>query len=386
MPQYNGLITSKLPHVGTTIFTVMSKLAAEHNAINLSQGFPDFACSEHLVSLVHKHMAAGSNQYAPMQGLISLREQIAILIEELYGTAYDPESEITITAGATQAIYTAIAATVREGDEVIVFEPAYDCYSPAIEMAGGKPIYIQLKFPDYSIDWAAVKKVISHHTRMIIINTPHNPSGAVLSEKDIKELDKLTNNTDILVLSDEVYEHISFDGKIHQSVARNKNLANRSFLISSFGKTVHTTGWKMAYVAAPANLMTEFRKVHQFLVFSCNTPIQHALAEFLKNKENYLELKHFYQQKRDKFVKLVHNSKFTCEPSAGTYFQLLKYENLSNEKDTEYAKRLTKEYGIASIPLSVFYHKPVDNKVLRFCFAKKDETLEKAAEIICKIT
>lgn len=386
MPEFNGLITSKLPHVGTTIFTVMSKLAAEHNAINLSQGFPDFACSEELVSLVNKHMTLGNNQYAPMQGLISLREQIAILIEELYGTSYNPDSEITVTAGATQAIYTAIAATIREGDEVIVFEPAYDCYSPAIEMAGGKPVYIQLKFPDYSIDWAAVKKVVNHRTKMIIINTPHNPSGAVLSEKDIKELDKLTNKTDILVLSDEVYEHMAFDGQLHQSVARNKNLANRSFLISSFGKTVHTTGWKMAYVAAPANLMTEFRKVHQFLVFSCNTPIQHALAEFLKNKDNYLQLKHFYQEKRDKFVKLVHNSKFTCEPSAGTYFQLLKYDALSNEKDTDYAVRLTKEFGIASIPLSVFYHKPVDNKVLRFCFAKKDETLEKAAEIICKIS
>jgi len=385
MPKFDGLITSKLPAVGTTIFSVMSKLAIENNAINLSQGFPDFNCSEKLIELVNHYMQKGFNQYAPMPGIIGLREQIAIMIEELYGTNYHPESEITITAGATQAIYTAISAVIREGDEVIVFEPAYDCYTPAIIVAGGKPIYITLSQPDFSIDWNAVKKLINHRTRMIIINTPHNPSGSIISEKDLQELDKLTKNTDILILSDEVYEHMAFDDKPHQSIARNKNLANRSFLVSSFGKTVHTTGWKMAYIAAPENLMNEFRKIHQYLVFSCNTPMQYALADFMKEKNNYLELKHFYQKKRDLFTKLVRPSNFSFEPCAGTYFQLLNYSSISDEKDTDFAIRLTKEKKIAAIPLSVFYHEKQDNKLLRFCFAKKDETIEKAAEILCKI-
>jgi methionine aminotransferase len=385
MPKFQGLITSKLPSLGTTIFTVMSKLAAENNAINLSQGFPDFNCSETLTDLVSSYMKKGFNQYAPMPGVIGLREQIAILIEELYGTVYNPETEITVTAGATQAIYTAIASIVKEGDEVIIFEPAYDCYSPAIIVAGGKPVYIQLAQPDFSIDWEAVKKMINHRTKLIIINTPHNPSGAIISASDIAELDKLTHNTDILILSDEVYEHMVFDGQMHQSVARNKNLADRSFLISSFGKTVHTTGWKMAYVAAPENLMAEFRKIHQYLVFACNTPIQYALADFLKDKSNYLELKNFYQAKRDHFIKLVSPSRFSFEQSRGTYFQLMNYSTISDEKDTDFAVRLTKEFKLAAIPLSVFYHEKDDHKLLRFCFAKKEETLEKAAEIICKI-
>lgn len=385
MPKFQGLVTSKLPAVGTTIFSVMSKLATENNAINLSQGFPDFNCSEKLVDLVNQNMKKGNNQYAPMPGVPALREQIAEMIQSLYGTHYNPDTEITVTAGATQAIYTAIAAVVREGDEVIVFEPAYDCYTPAIIVAGGKPVYVQLSQPDFSIDWAIVKKVISHRTKLIIINTPHNPSGTVLSDKDMQELDKLTKDTDIMILSDEVYEHMVFDNGIHQSVARFPNLADRSFLVSSFGKTVHTTGWKMAYVAAPENLMAEFRKVHQYLVFSCNTPIQYALAEYMKDKDNYLELKNFYQQKRDHFIKLISASKFSFEQSTGTYFQLLNYSAISDEKDTDFAIRLTKEFKIASIPLSVFYHQSVDNKLLRFCFAKKEETLEKAAEILCRI-
>jgi methionine aminotransferase len=385
MPKFNGLITSKLPAVGTTIFTTMSKLAAEEGAINLSQGFPDFNCSEELIGLVEKYMRSGHNQYAPMPGVISLRERIAEMIEGVYAANYHPETEITITAGATQAIYTIIAAFVREEDEVIVFEPAYDCYSPAIEVSGGKPVYISLDSKNFSINWEAVKKVINHKTRMIIINSPHNPSGTILQENDLKELEKITKNTNILVLSDEVYEHMVFDGNIHQSVCRNKSLIERSFMVSSFGKTVHTTGWKTAYVAAPANLMVEFRKVHQYLVFSCNTPIQLALADFLAKKENYLELKNFYQEKRDYFGKLIKGSRFEFQPSAGTYFQLLNYDTISKEKDTEFAIRLTKEFKIASIPLSVFYHKPVDGKYLRFCFAKKNETLEKAAEIITKI-
>lgn len=382
---YPNLINSKLPNVGTTIFSVMSKLAMDNNAINLSQGFPDFACSEEMISLVNKYMKAGNNQYAPMPGYIGLREVLAQKTEELYGAKYDPETEITITAGATQAIYTAISAIVREGDEVIIFEPAYDCYQPAIELNGGKTIYMQLQAPDYTIDWEQVKKMINHHTKMIIINTPHNPTGSVMSVGDMEMLQKIVHGTDIIIISDEVYEHIIFDKQQHQSVARFPLLAERSFIISSFGKTYHTTGWKMGYCVAPKNLMAEFRKVHQFLVFSCNTPIQYALADFLKQKNNYLELGNFYQQKRDYFINLIKGSNFDFIPAAGTYFQLLNYKKLSAEKDTDYAIRLTKEFGIASIPISVFYHEQEDNHVLRFCFAKKEETLEKAAAILNKI-
>lgn len=382
---YPNLIGSKLPNTGTTIFATMSKLAAENNAINLSQGFPDFNCDKELIALINKHMLAGSNQYAPMPGLMSLREAISQKTEELYSAKYDPETEITITAGATQAIFTAISAIIREGDEVIIFEPAYDCYQPAIELNGGKTIYLQLKAPSYSIDWEEVKKVLNYRTKMIIINTPHNPTGSVMTAADMAKLEKLTKGTDIIIISDEVYEHIIFDGYEHQSVARYPKLAERSFIISSFGKTFHATGWKMGYCVAPQNLMAEFRKVHQFVVFSCNTPIQHALAEYLKNKSNYMNLGAFYQQKRDYFVKLIKGSQFSFEPASGTYFQLLRYNTLSKEKDTNYAIRLTQEFGVASIPISVFYHNNVDNKVLRFCFAKKEETLEKAAEILNRI-
>ncbi len=382
---YPNLISSKLPNVGTTIFTVMSKLAADHNAINLSQGFPDFNCDKDLIGLVNKYMLAGNNQYAPMAGLMSLRETIAAKTEEIYSAKYDPETEITVTAGATQAIFTAISAIIREGDEVIIFEPAYDCYQPAIELNGGKTIYLQLKAPNYSIDWEELKKVVNHHTKMIIINTPHNPTGSIMTAGDMARLEKLTKGTDIVIISDEVYEHIIFDGYEHQSVARYPRLAERSFIISSFGKTFHTTGWKIGYCVAPKNLMAEFRKVHQFMVFCCNTPIQHALAEYLKNKSNYKNLGTFYQKKRDYFINLIKNSKFNFEPASGTYFQLLRYNAISKEKDTNFSIRLTKEFGVASIPISVFYHNAVDNRVLRFCFAKKEETLEKAAEILNKI-
>lgn len=385
MPQYPNRITSKLPRVGTTIFTVMSRLATEHKAINLSQGFPDFMCSEELVELVNKYMLMGFNQYAPMAGLPALREIIAEKTEDLYSIKYDPETEITVTAGATQAIYTAITAMVREGDEVIIFEPAYDCYEPAIELNGGKTVYLQLKAPNYTIDWNEVQKVINQRTKMIIINTPHNPTGSILSASDMVKLEKLTKNTDIVIVSDEVYEHIIFDGYEHQSVARFPKLAERSFIISSFGKTFHTTGWKVGYCTAPKNLMAEFRKVHQFLVFAVNTPIQYALADFLKKKSNYTKLGSFYQKKRDYFSKLIQGSRFKQLPSLGTYFQLLKYDDITKEKDTDYAIRLVQEAGIASVPVSVFYHKPQDNKVLRFCFAKKEETLEKAAEILNRI-
>jgi methionine aminotransferase len=382
---YPNLINSKLPNIGTTIFTVMSKLATDHNAINLSQGFPDFSCDKEMISLVNKFMKAGNNQYAPMAGLLSLREILAQKTADIYGVNYNPETEITVTAGATQAIYTAISAIVHEGDEVIIFEPAYDCYQPAIDLNGGKTVYMQLQAPDYTIDWERVKKVINHRTKMIIINTPHNPTGSVMTAEDMLMLQKLTKDTDIVIISDEVYEHIIFDGRQHQSVARFPGLAERSFIISSFGKTFHATGWKTGYCIAPANLMAEFRKVHQFLVFSCNTPIQMALAEFLKEKERYLGLGSFYQKKRDHFISLVGSSKFDMLPAAGTYFQLLSYKNISQEKDTDYAIRLTKEFGIASVPISVFYHEGEDNHVLRFCFAKKEETLEKAAAILNKI-
>ena len=383
--KYPNLITSKLPKVGTTIFTVMSKLATDYNAINLSQGFPDFNCDEELVSLVNKYMLKGFNQYAPMAGLISLREVLAEKTDYMYSAKYDPETEITITAGATQAIFTAISAIIKEGDEVIVFEPAYDCYQPAISLNGGKTIYLQLKAPLYSIDWEEVKKAINYRTKMIIINTPHNPTGSIMTASDMSELEKITSGTEIVILSDEVYEHIIFDDHEHQSVARFPRLAERSFIISSFGKTFHATGWKMGYCVAPKNLMTEFRKVHQFVVFCCNTPMQHALAEYLKNKKNYLNLGSFYQKKRDYFNTSIKDSKFKMAASAGTYFQLLNYSEISDEKDTDFAARLTKELGIASIPISVFYHNLIDNRVVRLCFAKKEETLTKAVEILNNI-
>ncbi len=385
MPVFPGTIHSKLPKVGTTIFTVMSKMAAEHNAINLSQGFPDFMCSELLIKLVNEAMLKGHNQYAPMPGLLPLRTILAKKTQNQYGTSYDPETEITITAGATQAIYTAVAALVREDDEVIVFEPAYDCYQPAIEVAGGKTVYLRLKAPDYSIDWDEVKKMFNHRTRMIILNTPNNPTGSVWTADDMRKLEKIVKGSDAVIVSDEVYEHIIFDGQQHQSVARFPILAERSLIVSSFGKTFHATGWKVGYCVAPHNLMTEFRKVHQFLVFSVNTPIQYALAEYLKEQDTYLDLGSFYQKKRDYFNGLLKNSRFKFSPASGTYFQLLDYSAITIEKDTDYAVRLIKEAGVASIPISVFYHKPVDNKILRFCFAKKEETLEKAAELLCKI-
>lgn len=385
MTEYPNLIKSKLPKVGTTIFTVMSQLANETKAINLSQGFPDFASSDELINLVTAAMKKGLNQYAPMAGVFELREQISKKIENLYGAKYHAESEITVTAGATQAIYTAIAATITEGDEVIMFTPAYDCYEPAIELNGGKPVFIQMHAPSYKIDWEDVKKMINQRTKMIIINTPHNPTGTILQEKDMLALEKIVADTDIIVLSDEVYEHIVFDDKKHQSASKFPHLLERSFIVSSFGKTFHNTGWKMGYCVAPKNLMKEFRKAHQFIVFSVNTPMQYALAEYLKDENNYTILNSFYQQKRDFFVNLIKDSKFEILPSKGTYFQLLGYKGISEEKDTDFAVRLTKEYGIASIPVSVFYQKNVDDKILRFCFAKEEETLLKAAEILNKV-
>lgn len=385
MPEYQGTIRSKLPKTGTTIFTVMSALANEHKAINLAQGFPDFACSPDLINLIHHYMQKGMNQYAPMPGLMSLREKIAAKTESLYSAVYHPETEITITPGGTCALYAAITAVVREGDEVIVIEPAYDSYIPAIELSGGKPITYELKAPDYKIDWNALKKLVSFKTRMIIINTPHNPSGAVFSAADMQKLEKITDNTDIIVLSDEVYEHIIFDGVEHQSVARYPKLAQRSFIVSSFGKTYHATGWKMGYCMAPAQLMTEFRKVYQFMVFSANTPIQYALADYLDRPDAYLGLAQFYQEKRDYFRQLLKGSRFKLLSCSGSYFQSVNYDKITQEHDKDYAVRLTKEAGVASIPVSVFYRSQHDDHVLRFCFAKEKETLEKAAERLCRI-
>jgi methionine aminotransferase len=385
MDNFSGNLISKLPSTATSIFAVMSGLAREHNAINLSQGFPDFPISEELIDLVNKNMKAGNNQYAPMQGVPELREMISEMFLERYKAIYHPDNEITITAGATQALFAAITAFVRQGDEVIIFEPAYDSYAPAIKLQGGLVKYAKLKQPDYTIDWETLPALISGNTKMIIINSPHNPTGSVIRQADLKKLDALLMNRDIIVLSDEVYEHLIFDHLKHESFCKYPSLASRTLVIGSFGKTFHATGWKCGFVLAPSNLMAEFRKVHQFVVFAVNTPVQYAIAEFLKNKENYIHLGAFYQEKRDMFLNLISGSRFKSVPAKGTYFQLLDYSAISDEKEFDFAVRLTKEYGIASVPVSSFYHDQTDNKMLRFCFAKTPETLEKAANILCKI-
>ena len=376
---------SKLPHIKTTIFTVMSGLAAKHQAINLSQGFPDFDSDPVLIELVNKAMKSGFNQYAPMPGVFSLREAIAQKFDSLYQATYDPESEITISSGATQAIFSIIAAFVKKDDEVLVFKPAYDCYEPAIELQGAKPVYVQLKGPDYAIDWSIVKTMISKKTKMIIINSPHNPSGTILSKKGMMALEVLVKDTDIIILSDEVYEHIVFDQATHQSACLFKGLKERTFITASFGKTFHNTGWKTGYCVGPKALMKEFRKVHQFNVFCVNHPMQIAYATYLKKSENYLSLNSFYQDKRDFFLEAIKGSRFEFKPAVGTYFQLLNFNKISQESDLNFALHLVKTHGLASIPISGFNHKNLDEKYLRFCFAKKKETLKKAAEILCAI-
>ena len=385
MPAYSSPIASKLPKVGTTIFTVMSKLAAEHNAINLSQGFPDFDCAPKLLELVDKYFHAGLNQYPPSAGIMALRERVVEKAAALYGATYDPEHEATIVPGATYGIFNAITAFVRPGDEVIMFEPTYDSYTPAVEVNGGKPVYVRLQYPDYSIDWQAVQNAITPRTKLLIINTPNNPTATVMSSEDMRMLESLLHGTDIAVISDEVYEHIVFDGHQHQSVTRFPGLAERSFLVSSFGKTYSVTGWKMGYVAAPRELMAEFRKVHQFNAFVANGPFQYAFAEFMKNPEAYLQLAAFYQKKRDFFLEGLKGSRFKPLPSRGTFFQNLAYDAISDEKDTDLAVRLTKEHGVASIPVSVFYRQPPAHRVLRFCFAKSEATLAKGAEILSRL-
>lgn len=378
-------IASKLPEVGVTIFTVMTRLANEHGAINLSQGFPDFDVHPDIIALVEKQMRAGKNQYAPMQGALELRERIAEKVFDIYGARYDALSEITVTAGATEALFAAVAAVVRPGDEVIIFEPAYDSYVPSIILSGGVPVPLTMRFPGYAIDWNRVKDAVTDKTRMMILNSPHNPSGAVLSAADIDALGDIVRGTDIVILSDEVYEHIIFDGRRHESMTRHPELAARSFVVSSFGKTYHATGWKVGYCVAPRGLSAEFQKVHQYLTFAVNTPVQLALAGFMERKEEYLGVPVFYQAKRDLFLDLIRGSRFRAVPSAGTYFQMLDYSEITGESDVDFAGRLTREFGVAAIPPSVFYHDRDDNRVLRFCFAKREETLIKAAERLCAI-
>ena len=375
-------IQSRLPEVGTSIFSVMSKLASEHNAINLSQGFPDFPVSEVLVDLIHKNMKAGHNQYAPMPGVLGLRKVIAEVVEKTYQRTTDFETEVTVTAGGTEAIFATIAALVRAGDEVIVFDPSYDCYDPAIRLNGGIPIHINLKAPDFLIDWQHVRNVITSKTRMIMVNTPHNPSGSILAEADIKELQYIALKNNLLVLSDEVYERIIFDDKKHESILKYPALAMQSIAVFSFGKTFHATGWKVGYTVASPEITTEIRKAHQFITFSVNTPTQFALAEHMTNPDHYLALGKFYQRKRDFFLEQIKGSSFQPLPCHGSYFQLLSYQGISDLPETEMAVWMTKEKKLAPIPVSVFYKDGTDQKLLRFCFAKGDETLIKAGEIL----
>jgi methionine aminotransferase len=378
-------ISSKLPDVGVTIFSVMTKLANDHGAYNLSQGFPDFDVHPDLIALVEKYMRSGHNQYAPMQGVPLLRQRVAEKVSVLYGARYNPDTEITITSGATEALFAAITAVVQPGDEVVVFEPAYDAYVPVIQLCGGIPLYFKMKFPHYHIDWDELKDTISEKTKLIIVNTPHNPTGTVLSAEDIAALIQIVENTNLFIVGDEVYEHIVFDGLNHESLARYPELVQRSFVISSFGKTYHSTGWKIGYCLAPAALTREFQRIHQFLTFASNTPIQCAYAEFMQHQDVYSNLSSFYQKKRDRFQSLIKESRFKTMPCKGTYFQILDYSNISTDPDAEFAKQLTIEKGVAAIPPSVFYQHGDDHSVLRFCFAKKDETIVKAAEILCRI-
>ncbi|RAM64847.1 pyridoxal phosphate-dependent aminotransferase [Herbaspirillum rubrisubalbicans] len=380
-------IVTKLPKVGTTIFTVMSALAAEKGAVNLGQGFPDFHCDPALVAAVTQAMQEGLNQYPPMAGVLPLRQAIAAKVEQLYGHRYDPVSDITVTAGATQGILTSVLCAVHPGDEVIVIEPVYDCYIPAIELAGGVPVCVQMEVGEhgYSIPWHKVQAAVSAKTRMIMVNTPHNPTGSVMRAADVAALADIVRGTDILILSDEVYEHMVYDGQPHESLARHPELAERSFINSSFGKTYHVTGWKVGYVAAPAALTAEFRKVHQFNVFTVNTPVQYGLATYMKDPSPYLDLPAFYQRKRDLFRNGLANTRFELLPSQGTYFQCVKYGAISDLPEAEFCQWLTSEIGVAAIPISAFYNTPRESGIVRFCFAKKDETLQLALERLAKL-
>jgi methionine transaminase len=378
-------LNSKLPKVGTTIFTVMSQLAVQYKAINLSQGFPDYDCSPQLVELVNHYMKTGFNQYAPMAGLSSLRERIAEKQEKLHLAKYNPDTEITITAGGTQAIFASIACVIEPGDEVIIFEPAYDSYTPSVNLFGGIVRAVELNAPDYTINWQEVRQLVNEKTRMIIINSPNNPTAKTLAEEDMAELISITRDSNILIISDEVYEHLVYDEKKHHSVSQYPELMERSFITASFGKLLHTTGWKVGYCLAPEFLMKEFRKVHQFEVFSVNSAVQYAISDHLLDERNYLEISDFFQAKKDFFHNLMQETRFDLLPCHGSYFQSVQYSRISDEGDTELAKRIIREYGVASIPVSAFYQKGTDHKVLRFCFAKKRETLERAVSRLAEI-
>jgi methionine transaminase len=378
----NMKIQSRLPDVGTSIFTVMSKMALDHGAINLSQGFPDFSIDRKIIDLVNRFMLEDHNQYAPMQGLPVFRNIIAKVLQDSFNNPINPDTEVTVTSGATEAIYAVISAFITPGDEVIVFDPAYDSYNPVIRLNGGTPIHINLRYPDFSVDWDLVKEKITNRTRMIVINTPHNPSGAVLRESDLKELESIALKHNILVLSDEAYERLIFDGIRHESVLRYPGLASQSLAVFSFGKTFHATGWKMGYVAGPAYLMAEVRRTHQFIVFSVNTPIQLALSEYMKVPEHYESLGRFYQRKRDFFLEQMKGSSFEPLACHGSYFQILSYRNISTKSEVDMAEELTKKYKVAAIPVSVFYQDKSEHNILRFCFAKKEGTLEKACSIL----
>jgi len=381
-------LQSKLPDVGTTIFTVMSALAEEHGAINLSQGFPDFDGPPALLERVQYYLTHGYNQYPPMAGVEDLRTAVATKVADLYGCVLDAESEVTITAGATEALFCAIAAVVRPGDEVVVFDPAYDSYEPVVTLQGGTTVHVPLQGPDFHVDWQRVEDALSPRTRLLIVNTPHNPTGAVWQREDIEALRSLAQRHAFFVLADEVYEHIIFDGVAHESMCRYEDLFARSFVVSSFGKTYHVTGWKVGYCTAPAALSVEFRRVHQFVNFTVNTPIQYGLADYLQaNPQHHLDLPAFYQAKRDLFAQLLAPSRFDLAPSAGTFFQLLNFGRISQQEDTELARRWTAECKVASIPISIFYEDPaqLQEPVLRFCFAKDDATLAAAAEVLCKL-
>lgn len=384
MSLYSNSITPKLPKVETSVFAVMSQMAADYHAVNLSQGFPDFDISEELIGLVHKHMQEGRNQYAPMKGVKRLREAIRQRYRSAYHAEYDADEEVTITAGATQAIYTAISAFVREDDEVIIFQPAYDLYAPTIRMNGGTVKYCNMTLPDYRINWQEVSRMVNSKTRMIIINTPHNPTGSVLSSDDMHRLESIVKGRDIIILSDEVYEHLIYDGHRHLSAAMYPEIASRSFVVGSFGKTLHATGWKVGYALAPAFLMKEFRKLHQFVVFAVNTPVQHAIADYLEHYD-LSKLAPFYQNKRDYFLEKISESRFKPIPAKGTYFQVLDYSAISDMPETAFAEHLIKNHGIAAIPMSPFYKEKINRQQLRFCFAKKEATINKAAEILCRI-
>ncbi len=375
-------IHSRLPHIGPSIFTVMSKMALDHGAINLSQGFPDFAIDQKIIQLVHKYMLEGHNQYAPMSGVPALRQIISDVVNQSYGFKADYDTQVTITSGATEGIFAAISAFISHGDEVIIFDPSYDSYEPGVMLNGGVPVQINLRFPDFSIDWDEVKKKITSRTRMIIINTPHNPSGTVLKHRDLLELESIALKHNIIVLSDEVYERLTFDGVAHTSVLSLPGLASQSIVVSSFGKTFHATGWKAGYAIAPDHLTREIRKTHQFIVFSVNTPVQLALAEYMQDADHYLNLGKFYQQKRDFFLQQIKGSSFEPLKCEGSYFQVVSYKSISEKPEMEMAEELTKKYKVAAIPLSVFYKDRTDHRLLRFCFAKKEETLTKAGEIL----